>query len=86
MDERIKSVYVQVPRQLVEAIVIALRAKRNRFGKIEYDGAMAALMMQAIEPVRHQLPHGGLDLADQAQMSLTAILGEPVRSVVDIHK
>lgn len=74
---------VTISREAALAIIAVLKAPRNRFGKLEPSSEAKAALSKAMQPYRHAIPHGGLDIVDQAQMILSAAIGEKVESVFD---
>jgi hypothetical protein len=79
-------VAVDAMREPVQAIVHALMAPRNRFGRLDpsldatYADASGRLRPHflAIDP-----PHGGEDIADQCSMILQRMAGLEIRSTWD---
>jgi hypothetical protein len=68
----------ELEKETIRAVIVALRKPRNRFGKIESSqGCMSE------HARRLQIPRGGSDSADQAQMILTALIGDTPKSILD---
>ena len=71
-------------RTLLRAIAHVLQQPRNRFGCIQ-GGAEAARVAAPYHVVK-QLPHGGVDAADQCAMLLRALIGDSVISIMDMKR
>lgn len=68
-------------KDTIRAIINAIDQPRNRFGKIEHNGAANDSMRKYA--IQYELPHGGSDMVDQACMILKAMVGEKPRSILD---
>lgn len=68
-------------RTVIRAIIKALSVPRNRFGKL--DGDHSANRDMDAYASSYPLPHGGLDTIDKATMLLQALIGDPIKSILD---
>lgn len=68
----------------LRAIITALSVPRNRFGKLESYAGTSDQMNQFAR--LYKLPHGGSDRVDQATMILQALVGDPIKSIMDTDK
>jgi hypothetical protein len=65
---------------ILREIAISFLATRNRFGRIdERTGDLAQIARQL------KLPHGGVDVVDQASMILQRLVGDEPISVLDTN-
>lgn len=68
--------------QALRAVIQMLRSPRNRFGCIEPTRETIYFLAQ-FDCTFGNIPHGGSDSPDKAQMILSLMIGDPVMSIVD---
>lgn len=70
-------------RVVIRAIIEALSVPRNRFGRLEGGNYHDAGKDMDAYASSYSLPHGGLDRIDKATMLLQALIGDPIKSILE---